>query len=66
MNYTPSSKIEECEIPEQLGYDYLKQIIPIDMRTIGTKSLRPSRTQIGPSAIKTDNKNEIDDQKTVR
>ena len=42
MNYTPSTKIEECNAFMQLTYDDLKQIIPLDMRIVGTKSLKTS------------------------
>jgi hypothetical protein len=65
MNYTPSTKIEESDASQRLGYDYLKQIIPIEMRTIGTKSLKTTATKSG-RVTSTDKKNEIDDSKNVQ
>ncbi|MDD2577660.1 MAG: hypothetical protein PHO86_06130 [Bacilli bacterium] len=70
MNYTPSTKIEECNAFMQLTYDDLKQIIPLDMRIVGTKSLKTSFTRKKNSAggvyTASDKKNEIDDQKNVK
>jgi hypothetical protein len=60
MNYTPSTRIEESDASPQLSYDYLKQIVPIDMRELGTKCLK--RTTLGG---RKDDKNEIDDSKQV-
>ncbi|MDR0982487.1 MAG: hypothetical protein LBM07_04500 [Culturomica sp.] len=71
MNYTPSTKIEECDASQNLMYDYLKQIIPIEMKIVGTKSLKTSQTRVKNSAVgcgyvnHPDRKNEIDDQKNA-
>jgi hypothetical protein len=64
MNYTPSTRIEESDASQLLSYDYLKQIVPIEARRIGTKSLRVSGTKVS-NGSKTDKKNEIDDEKYV-
>jgi hypothetical protein len=65
MNYTPSTRIEESDASRQLGYDYLRQIIPVEMGTVGTRCLKTSSTGKG-GQVATDKKNEIDDQKYVR
>jgi hypothetical protein len=66
MNYTPGTRIEESDASQQLAYDYLKQIVPLDMRVIGTKSLKNNATKkknnLGQTTG-TDAKNEIDDSK---
>lgn len=69
MNFTPATKIEEaCEI-EKIVYDENLQIV-YDMRNVGTKSLRQRGTKVkssaGTTVNKLDNKNEIDDSRTVR
>jgi hypothetical protein len=64
MNYTPGTRIEESDASQLLGYDYLKQIVPIEMRMVGTKSLKNTTTKKGPSNV-TDRQNEIDDSKQV-
>jgi hypothetical protein len=70
MNYTPSTKIEESDASQQLVYDYLKQIIPYDMRSVGTKSLKTSNTRkvskAGNPSISSDKSNVIDDSKSVK
>jgi hypothetical protein len=62
MNYTPSTRIEESDASQLLSYDYLKQIVPIEMRMVGTKSLKVSSTKKGVGTVQ-DRKNEIDDSK---
>jgi hypothetical protein len=66
MNYTPSTKIEESDASQQLVYDYLKQIIPYEMRVIGTNSLKSSSTRVRASVSTSDKKNAIDDKKQVK
>jgi len=65
MNYTPNTRIEECDASQQMGYNYWEQIISIEMRTLGTKSLKFSNTKQGTRNV-SDKKNEIDDQKHVK
>jgi hypothetical protein len=69
MNYTPSTKIEESDASRQLVYDYWKQIIPVEMRTVGTNSLKTSTTR-KPSGsgyvTASDRKNAVDDSKSVK
>jgi hypothetical protein len=62
MNYTPSTRIEESDAFGQLGYDYLRQIVPVEMKLVGTKCLRTSITKRGNTNA-SDRKNEIDDEK---
>jgi hypothetical protein len=63
MNYTPSTRIEESDTSQLLSYDYLKQIVPIEMKLVGTKSLKTSATKRATGGAATDRKNEIDDEK---
>lgn len=67
MGFTPKTQIQESELNERFIYDNIMQITEYDMRTVGTKSLRSSMTKSGnQGGQKTDKKNEIDDQKTVK
>jgi len=69
MGYTQPEKIQEVEKEESVVYDQRSQIAvvhPFVMRVVGTKSLKSSPTKIpGKNQCKTDQKNEIDDQKNV-
>jgi len=67
MGFTPKTQIQESELNERFIYDNIMQITKYDMRTVGTKSLRSAMTKSGnQGGQKTDKKNEIDDQKTVK
>ena len=69
MGYTHPEKIQEVENDEPVVYDQKKQkTLVLILRLVGTKSLKSSTTKIkNPSgySVKTDQKNEIDDQKNV-
>lgn len=58
---TKPQPIETLEYDERVMYDPVTQIVPMDMRTVGTYSLR-----IRATGTRTDRKNEIDDQKIVK
>lgn len=62
---TKPQPIETLEHNGCIMYDPIAQIIPIDMRVVGTYSLRSHVTKL-QKGIKTDRKNEIDDQKNVK
>lgn len=66
MQCTEPSKIKEGD-NNAFIYDPFRQIVEMDMRIVGTRSLKSSMTKIGngPGA-KMDQKNEIDDQKLIR
>jgi hypothetical protein len=66
MNYTPSTKIQEETNPISFIYSDEKQVVVYDMRTVGTKSLKSSRTKVKIMTEITDKKNEIDDSKNVK
>ena len=58
---TKPQPIETLEYDERVMYDPVTQIVPMDMRTVGTYSLR-----IRATGNRSDRKNEIDDQKIVK
>lgn len=58
---TKPQPIETLEHDERVMYDPVTQIVPMDMRTVGTYSLRMRAT-----GTRIDRKNEIDDQKIVK
>ena len=58
---TKPQPIETLEYDERVMYDPVTQIVPMDMRTVGTYSLR-----IRATGTRTDRKNESDDQKIVK
>ena len=64
MGCTKPSRIQEAEAENPIMYDPISQK-PFEMRTLGTKSLKPSVTQKGGGRTATDRKNEIDDTKYV-
>ena len=69
VGYTQPNKIQEIESEEPVLYDPIRQIAiihPFIMRTVGTRSLRSSSTNVSPTRKKTDRKNEIDDSKKVK
>lgn len=67
---TKPQPIETLEYDERVMYDPVTQIVPMDMRVVGTYSLRTRGTSYQMNklqkAIKTDRKNEIDDSKNVK
>ena len=71
MGCTKPSAIETVENETRVLYDPVSQtVMVIDCRTVGTKSLRCSTTafknNLGQKTSKTDKKNELDDQNSVR
>lgn len=66
MGYTIPSPIEVDEVERKVIYDPVTQKVVLDMRAVGTKSLKTSHTSTGRgSNVKIDKKNEIDDTKYV-
>ena len=65
MGCTMPQAIEAEPMEEKIIYDPMTQKVVMDLRKIGTKSLKTRSTHVG-KACKTDNKNEIDDYKIVR
>ena len=67
MGCTVPTPIEAEEIETKIIYDPLTQKVVMDMRVVGTKSLKQTVTSTGKmGTIKhTDKKNEIDDSKSV-
>lgn len=65
MGFTPATRIMEAGNGPRLIYDPISQIIEMDLRLIGTRSLKTSMTSQAPRSPKFDMKNEIDDQKNV-
>lgn len=71
MGCTRPNKIQSAENEPMLVYDYMKQIVDYNLRTVGTRSLKVSITRKrNPSNPKgfigvRDEKNEIDDQKIL-
>lgn len=68
MGITRPNAIEVENEIQQSVYDPIKQVIPIDFRVLGTKSLKTSQTRkkvnnITSSTI--DRANEIDDRKNI-
>ena len=70
MGCTKPSTIEAMEGDEKVIYDPMTQRTILDMRLIGTRSLRSSltnkKTALGGHKLVTDKKNEIDDSKYVK
>lgn len=62
---TKPQPIETLEHDGCIMYDPIAQIIPMDMRVVGTYSLRTHSTSY-QKGVKADRKNEIDDQKNVK
>lgn len=58
---TKPQPIETLEYDERVMYDPVTQIVPMDMRVVGTYSLRTRC--VGGKFVR---KNEIDDQKNVK
>ncbi len=66
MGCTEATPIEMETSHEVIIYDPIAQKIEMDMRMVGTKSLKQVRTSAKFGGGHLDNKNEIDDQKNVR
>ena len=70
MGFTPSSRIEEAREEISLVYDPMTQTVEMDMRVVGTKSLKVSQTLVrGTKTCRItvcDKMNEIDDKKYVQ
>lgn len=71
MACTEPSPIAACDDEQPAVYDPLSQTVPIDLRIVGTKSLKRTMTKYKPAgscvmSAKPDQKNEIDDQKYVQ
>lgn len=70
MGFTPSSRIEEAGEEISLVYDPMTQTVEMDMRVVGTKSLKVSQTLVRGTktcgSTVCDKKNEIDDKKNVQ
>lgn len=68
MGFTPSTKIKEAEDISPLMYDPVTQTADMDMREVGTKSLKLSQTKLNKptGGYVSDKKNEIDDRKYVQ
>lgn len=67
MGCTSPTPIEAEEVEHKVIYDPMTQKVVMDMRVVGTKSLKQTVTSTGKmGTIKhTDKKNEIDDSKSV-
>ena len=65
MGCTKPQPIETLEHDERVIYDPIAQVVQIDMRTIGTYSLKTSSTKV-EGHFNVDRKNAIDDQKSVK
>lgn len=65
MGCTRPTPIETETDEHAIIYDPITQKVVMDMRLLGTRSLKSSSTRVGKGS-KTDRKNEIDDQKVVR
>ena len=67
MGCTMPSPIEAEEVEHKIIYDPISQKVVMDMSVVGTKSLKQTVTSTGKmGTIKhTDQKNEIDDRKSV-
>lgn len=66
MGCTKPSQIEALEENEKVFYDPERQTAMINLRVVGTRSLKTFHTKIKQGLGKTDKKNEIDDSKSVR
>lgn len=66
MGCTAPTPIELDEMEHKIIYDPVTQKVVMDMRVVGTKSLKTSHTDTGRGTNqKIDKKNEIDDSKSV-
>ena len=66
MGCTQPSKIQTLENEQPVIYDPESQKVVMDLRIVGTKSLKTGRTKPGRTINeKLDQKNEIDDSKNV-
>ncbi|GHV66138.1 hypothetical protein FACS1894199_08940 [Bacteroidia bacterium] len=65
MNYTRKTKIEKVNMLPKFKYNAVGQFLEIDMRIVGTTSLKSSTTSTSRGVNLVDKKNEIDDQKNV-
>lgn len=72
MSCTRPNTIETIDCEQPMIYDPIRQIVEVDMRTVGTKSLKTSATWSTArgcthnKTCKQDRKNEIDDSKSVK
>jgi hypothetical protein len=70
MGCTKPTAIETVECETKVIYNPVLQIVEIDCGVVGTKSLKTThfvaKNSAGGRVSKTDNKNEIDDRKTVK
>ncbi len=70
MGCTKATPIEMETTHEVIIYDPITQKIEMDMRTVGTKSLKSTQTKVKINSLqwsaKSDKKNEIDDSKVVK
>ena len=70
MGCTKPTTIETVECETKVIYNPVLQIVEIDCGVVGTKSLKTThfvaKNSAGGRVSKTDNKNEIDDRKTVK
>ena len=70
MGCTKPTAIETIECETKVIYNPVLQIVEIDCGVVGTKSLKTThfvaKNSAGGRVSKTDNKNEIDDRKTVK
>lgn len=66
MGCTMPTPIEVDKMEHKIIYDPMTQKVVMDMRVVGTKSLKTSHTDTGRGTNqKIDKKNEIDDSKSV-
>lgn len=67
MGCTAPSPIETEDIEHKIIYDPMTQKVVMDMREVGTYSLKVRSTaKRGTGSTTTDRKNEIDDRKYVK
>lgn len=64
MGCTMQSMIQECHDDQPSYYDPVSQRT-YDARVVGTYSLRTEMTKSGPTNVRADQKNTIDDKKNV-
>ena len=66
MGCTRPSPIETMSDGGKIIYDPMTQMSEMNMRTVGTYSLKTRSTSPTPGRYVSDKKNEIDDQKNVK
>lgn len=66
MGCTRPSPIETMDDEGKIIYDPMTQMSEMNMRIVGTYSLRSHNTNLSPTTFRSDKKNEIDDQKNVK